>query len=138
MMKKMALTLATLFALSACGTTGPGANTDTVNTPSISTSGDVYSMAGQWVMMGGKMYVQNKCTAELQKSTRWRMASLLMSQEQKTERENKICSCVSEEAPNYITAAQLPQLLSEQGRAQVFEEVTAKTVSACYEKLFAK
>lgn len=61
-----------------------------------------------------------------------------MSQAQQTEWENKICGCVSEEAPNQITAADLPQLLTETGRVKVATDVTTKTVTACYKKLFTK
>ena len=61
-----------------------------------------------------------------------------MSQAKQTEWENKICGCASEEAPNQITAAQLPELLTESGRVKVAAEVTTKTVTECYKRLFNK
>ena len=84
------------------------------------------------------MYVQNRCVNELQARTEWRTIALAMSQAKQTEWENKICGCASEEAPNQITAAQLPELLTESGRVKVAAEVTAKTVTACYKRLFTK
>lgn len=126
-MKKIALTLAAVLTLNACGLLGSGS-------PSTSALGT----AGQWAMAGGQMYVQNRCTTELQGRNEWRLIALTMTQAQQTEWENKICSCVSQEAPNQISAAQLPQLLSESGRTQVMADVTAKTVTSCYQKLFKK
>ena len=84
------------------------------------------------------MYVQNKCVTELQARPEWRTIALAMSQAKQTEWENKICGCASEEAPNQITAAQLPELLTESGRMKVAAEVTTKTVTACYKHLFNK
>ena len=52
--------------------------------------------------------------------------------------ESKICGCASEEAPNQITAAQLPELLTESGRVKVAADVTTKTVTACFKRLFTK
>ena len=52
--------------------------------------------------------------------------------------ENKICGCVSEEAPNQLTAADLTQILTPEGRTRVVAEVGAKTVTACYKRLFTQ
>ncbi|MDO4434292.1 MAG: hypothetical protein Q4B82_06915 [Alysiella sp.] len=85
-----------------------------------------------------KMYVQNQCIGELQSRNEWRLVALTMSRTKQQEWENKICSCVSEEAPNHITAADLPQLMSENGRVQMVANVTTQTVTACYQRLFSK
>lgn len=123
-MKKHILTLTTAILLTACGGTGNG---------------------GSWMEMGSnmgasvvKMYVQNQCVTQLQSRNEWRLASLAMSQAQQTEWENKICGCATEEAPNHLTAAQVPQLMSETGRTQVLADVTSKTVTACYQRLFVR
>ena len=84
------------------------------------------------------MYVQNRCVNELQARTEWRTIALAMSQAKQTEWENKICGCVSEEAPNQLTAADLTQILTPEGRTRVVAEVGAKTVTACYKRLFTK
>lgn len=94
-----------------------------------------------WVALGGQLYVQNKCVNELQSRPEWRNAALLMTQQKQQEWENKICSCVSQEAPeqvNQLTAAELLQLGSESGRAQVMANITSKTISACYQKIFTQ
>ncbi len=83
-----------------------------------------------------KMYVDNQCRTELQSRNEWRLVSLAMSQEQQTEWENRICGCASEEAPKQITAADMPQLLTEQGRTRVLADVTVKTVTACVQRLY--
>ncbi|MDO5356256.1 MAG: hypothetical protein Q4E77_02030 [Conchiformibius sp.] len=82
------------------------------------------------------MYVQNQCVSELQSRNEWRLVALAMSQQQQAEWENRICGCVSEEAPNHLSAADLTQLVSEQGRTQVMADVTVKTVSACFQRLY--
>lgn len=123
-MKKIAATLATTLLLTACSGTGTGGSL-------MATGSNIGSNLVQ-------MYVQNQCVTELQSRNEWRLAALTMSQAQQTEWENKICGCVSTEAPNQITAAELPQLMSETGRAQVLANVTTKTVNACYKRLFAK
>lgn len=81
-------------------------------------------------------YVQNRCVDELQSRNEWRLIALTMSQAKQKEWENKICACAAEEAPNHLTAADLGQLLTEQGRIQVAAEVTRKTVTSCSKRLF--
>ncbi len=120
-MKKVITSLMTVLVLSACANSGNG----------FSTAGNLGTSAVQ-------MYVQNKCTTELQSRNEWRMVALTMSAEKQAEWENKICSCASEEAPKQLTAADMTQLLTESGRTQVAADVTVKTVSACYKKLFSK
>lgn len=121
-MKKIIATLGLTVLLSACASDGQ------LN-------------MNQAMQMGNgaiKMYVQNQCTTELQSRNEWRLAALAMSQTQQQEWENKICGCVSEEAPNQLSATELLQLSNESTRSQVIANVTAKTVSACYQRLFHK
>ena len=82
--------------------------------------------------------VKQQCHSQLNARQEWQLASALMGAEIKQQWENKICGCASEEAPNQITAAQLPELLTESGRVKVAAEVTAKTVTACFKRLFTK
>lgn len=121
--------LPALFAalmLSACG--GTGGNFGGINTGSAAN-------IGTGIL---QMYVQNQCVSELQSRNEWRLAALAMSQAQQQEWEQKICGCVSQEAPNQLSAAELLQLGSESGRTQVLAGVTARTVSACYTRLFGR
>lgn len=83
-----------------------------------------------------KMYVNNQCVTNLQARQEWRTAALLMTAEKQAEWEDKICGCVSEEAPQHITAADLANVMTETGRAKLMTEITTKTVTACYKRLF--
>lgn len=147
-MKKIMSILATSLMLSACAGNG-GSVSDmaagvgsviggmvnggsTTTTETGSTEGKSTGITAGLI----KMYVQNQCVSNLQAREEWRLVALAMSQAKQTEWENKICGCVSEEAPNHITAADLTGILSEQGRAKLMTEVTAKTVTACYKRIF--
>ncbi|MCG7657704.1 hypothetical protein [Wielerella bovis] len=123
-MKKIALTLMASVLLTACAT-GTG----------TSTTGSTVSNLGA---AGVQMYVQNKCVTELQSRNEWRLAALAMSQAQQNEWEQKICGCASEEAPQQLTAADMTQLLTQAGRTKVATEVTARTVTACFKRLYQK
>ena len=124
-MKKLAFTLITSVLLTACAGGGTGTNG---TTSSISSLG----------VTGVQMYVQNKCVTELQSRNEWRLVALTMSQAQQTEWENKICGCAAEEAPQQLTAADMTQLLTPSGRTKVAAEVTTKTVTACFKRLYQK
>ena len=130
-MKKIALPLITATLLTACADSGTSVG-------GLLGGGNASSGAASIGKSAVQMYVQNKCVTELQSRNEWRTLALAMSQAKQTEWENKICGCVSEEAPNQITAAQLPELLTESGRVKVAAEVTTKTVTACFKRLFTK
>ena len=83
-----------------------------------------------------KAYVKNQCSAELNKRKEWRLITLAMSERQQQDWEDRICGCAAEEAPQQISAADLGQLVSEEGRTRVAAEVTAKTVTACFKRLY--
>ena len=130
-MKKIALTLTTATLLTACADSGTSVG-------GLLGGGNASSGAASIGKSAVQMYVQNKCVTELQSRNEWRTLALAMSQAKQTEWENKICGCASEEAPNQITAAQLPELLTESGRVKVAADVTTKTVTACFKRLFTK
>nr|WP_314229181.1 hypothetical protein [uncultured Kingella sp.] len=131
-MKKIALTLITATLLTACADSGTSVG------GLLGGGGNASSGAASIGKSAVQMYVQNKCVTELQARPEWRTLALAMSQAKQTEWENKICGCASEEAPNQITAAQLPELLTESGRVKVAADVTTKTVTACFKRLFTK
>lgn len=120
MLKKM-LSLP-LAALLLAGCAGNGLNT----------ASGVTGIGGSLV----QMYVQNQCVTELQKRKEWRLLALAMSAEKQAEWEDRICGCVSQEAPNHLSAADLAQLVSEQGRSKVMADVTVKTVNACFKRIY--
>lgn len=89
--------------------------------------------------MGGsivKMAVESQCRAELNKRSEWRLTALAMSAEKQAEWENKICACVAQEAPNQLTGNDVMQMLNQSTRNQAITTVTAKTVSACFKRLY--
>lgn len=146
-MKKICSILITSLLLTACASSGSTAsNTSSdVATGIGSTIGNILTGGNSTNQTGNhqgitasliKMYVNNQCVANLQARQEWRLAALAMSAEKQAEWENKICGCVSEEAPNQITAADLASAITEAGRAKLMTEVTSKTVSACYKRLF--
>ena len=130
-MKKIALPLITATLLTACADSGTSVG-------GLLGGGNASSGAASIGKSAVQMYVQNKCVTELQSRNEWRTLALAMSQAKQTEWENKICGCASEEAPNQITAAQLPELLTESGRVKVAADVTTQTVTACFKRLFTK
>lgn len=89
--------------------------------------------------MGGsivKMAVESQCRAELNKRSEWRLTALAMSAEKQAEWENKICGCVAQEAPERMTGSDVMQMLNPSTRNQALAALTAKTVSACFGRLY--
>lgn len=83
-----------------------------------------------------KAAIDNQCRAELNNRNEWRLAMLAVSAQQQQVWEDKICGCVSEEAPNQMSAAELMQVVSPATRTQAVANVTAKTVTACVKRLY--
>lgn len=83
-----------------------------------------------------KTWINNQCHTELDNRSEWQLITILMSKETKTEWENKICDCAAEEASNQLTAAELTDMLTTEGRVKVLANVTGKTVTACVKKLY--
>lgn len=89
--------------------------------------------------MGGsivKMAVESQCRAELNRRSEWRLTALAMSAEKQAEWENKICACVAQEAPERMTGNDVMQMLDPSTRNQALAALTAKTVSACFGRLY--
>lgn len=83
-----------------------------------------------------KMWVDTQCRTELSNRNEWKLITTLMTAQQKTEWENKICGCASEEATQQLTAADMAEMMTTEGRAKVIGNVTVKTVSACVKRLY--
>ena len=122
MKKAVVILSAALFALGGCAETGG----------LLGGSAGGGSFGGNLI----KAYVKNQCSAELNKRKEWRLITLAMSERQQQDWEDRICGCAAEEAPQQISAADLGQLVSEEGRTRVAAEVTAKTVTACFKRLY--
>ena len=127
-MKKTALTLITATLLTACADSGTGVS-------GLLGGGNASSSAAGIGKSAVQMYVQNRCVNELQARTEWRTIALAMSQAKQTEWENKICGCVSEEAPAQMSGEEMLQVLNPATRQQVVSNVAVKTVKACFARV---
>ena len=126
-MRKTLAIASTAFFLSACAADGSllGGNADTDSAAGVSNA-----LLNTWL--------DNQCRVELNNRNEWRIVALAMTAEKQREWEDKICGCVTQEAPNQLTATDLLQLGTQSGRTQVIAGVTAKTVTACTKRLFSK
>ena len=120
-MKKILFAATAALVLGACGTDGSALNSG-------------LGMGNSMV----KMAVDNQCRTELNNRNEWRLAMLTQSAAQQQAWEDKICGCVSEEAPNQMSAAELVQVVSPSTRTQALANVTTKTVTACVKRLYTK
>lgn len=122
-----AITSMTL-ALTACGTTGTTAGANK-NTSAVGTA----TAIGMNVF---KTSVNNRCRSELQQQQMWRLARIAMTPQQEIQVVNKVCGCVSEKAPQYVTVVDLTNAaLDPAYRTQVVAKVVGQTLQACYADL---
>ena len=95
--------------------------------------------ANQGMNMGSglvKTMVDNQCRTELNNRNEWRVVALAMTAQKQREWEDKICGCASEEAVNQTGVNDLTQMMNPATRNQAIASVTAKTVTACKDRLF--
>ena len=117
-MKKLLAALAPLtLVLSACATT---------SSPETQTTTQ---------QLGGaalKIAINAKCTTELNNIPAWQTATRLMTTTQKQNIQTEICGCVSEQAPQSVTAVDLATAaIDPAARATIVGNVVAKTINAC-------
>ena len=79
--------------------------------------------------------VDQQCRTQLNKRQEWQIASALMGSEVKSQWENKICGCVSEEAPANMTNQEMLQVINPATRNQAVTNVAVKTLSACIKRV---
>lgn len=126
-MKKLAYVLAPLaLLLSACastGTTQPTATTTTTTTTQ---------------QLGGaalKIAINAKCVTELNNIPAWQTATKVMTSTQKQNIQTEICGCVSEKAPQNVTAVDLATAaIDPAARATIVSNVVSKTIHACVQE----
>lgn len=119
-MKKLLAVVAPLaLALSAC--VAPG------------TDSGMQQTAGQQLGTAAlKIAINAKCTTEINNIPAWQAATKLMSSTRKQDIESEICGCVSEKAPQSITAVDLATAaLDPVARTTIVGNVVAKTINAC-------
>ena len=120
-MKKLIAVLAPLaLVLSACATTD-------------GTGGSAMQTTGQQLGMTAlKIGINAKCTTELNSLPAWKTATRVMTDEQKTNVQGQICGCVSEKAPQSVTAVDLATAaIDPQARATIVSNVVTKTINQC-------
>ncbi|WP_407595149.1 hypothetical protein [Acinetobacter lwoffii] len=117
-MKKLLAALAPLtLVLSACATIG-----------SPETQTTTQQLGGAAL----KIAINAKCTTELNNIPAWQTATRLMTTTQKQNIQTEICGCVSEKAPQSVTAVDLATAaIDPAARATIVGNVVAKTINAC-------
>ena len=73
--------------------------------------------------------IDQQCHSQLNARQEWQLASALMGAE------NKICGCVSEEAPAQMTTEDMLQVLNPASRDKVISQIAVKTVKACIRRV---
>ena len=119
-MKKLIAVLAPLaLVLSACTTTDSIGNTSPSLTQTLGTA-------------ALQIAINSKCTTELNNLPAWKTATVLMTDTQKTNIQSEICGCVSEKAPQSVTAVDLATAaIDPAARATIVSNAVSKTINAC-------
>ena len=121
-MKKLIAVLAPIaFILTACAsTTGTTGNSATATTTQ------------QLGTAALKIAINAKCTTELNNLPAWQTATKVMTVEQKTNVQGEICGCVSDKAPQSLTAVDLATAaIDPQARTTIVSNAVTKTINAC-------
>ena len=128
-MKRILATLSLSVLLSACA----GGGMDGMFGGSGNSSGNA---GGLGVNSMVKMAVDNQCRTELANRNEWRVIALAMTADKQREWEDKICGCASEEAMQQLSANDMMQMVNTSTRTQAIANVTARTVTACVQRLY--
>ncbi len=130
MMKKLMLALApVVLALTACATT-TGTGTGAASAQTTTQQLGVAAL---------KVAVNAKCITEINNVAAWKTATKYMTAEQRDSIQTNVCGCVSEKAPNSVTAVELAAAaLDVNTRATIVNQVVSKTVNACVAEALQK
>ncbi|WP_213074726.1 hypothetical protein [Acinetobacter pittii] len=128
-MKKLMLALApVVLALTACATT-----------TSTDTGAPAQTTTQQLGVAALKVAVNAKCITEINNVAAWKTATKYMTAEQRDSIQTNVCGCVSEKAPNSVTAVELAAAaLDVNTRATIVNQVVSKTVNACVAEALQK
>ncbi|MGE8562048.1 MAG: hypothetical protein ACN6NJ_14070 [Acinetobacter sp.] len=125
-MKKLIAVLAPLtLVLTACvSTTG----TTTGTTGATGTQSATQQLGSAAI----KIAINAKCTTELNNIAAWQTATKLMTATQKQNIQSEICGCVSEKAPQSVTAVDLATAaIDPAARNTIVSNAVTKTINAC-------
>ncbi|AIL75106.1 hypothetical protein EA736_07425 [Acinetobacter baumannii] len=131
-MKKLMLAVApVVLALTACATTtGTGTGTGGASAQTTTQQLGVAAL---------KVAVNAKCITEINNVAAWKTATKYMTAEQRDSIQTNVCGCVSEKAPNSVTAVELAAAaLDVNARATIVNQVVSKTVNACVAEALQK
>lgn len=118
-MKKCVAVLAPLALLLSACTTMDTANTTATTTQQLGTA-------------ALKVAINAKCTTELNNLAAWKTATRVMTAEQKTNIETEICGCVSEKAPQSISAVDVATAaIDPTARTTIISNAVTKTINEC-------
>lgn len=122
-MKKLLAILAPIaLALSAC--------TTTTGTPIGTTTAPTATQ--QLGMAAIKIAINAKCVTELNNIPAWHTATRVMTTTQKQNVQAEICGCVSEKAPQNVTAVDLATAaIDPAARATIVSNAVSRTINAC-------
>lgn len=121
MKKLIALLLPLTLALTAC-----------VSTDSMNGTTSTQSATQQLGGVALKISINAKCTTELNNIPAWKTATKLMSSTQKQDIQSEICGCVSEKAPQSVTAVDLATAaIDPVARNTIISNAVTKTINAC-------
>ena len=122
-MKKLIAVLAPLaMVLTAC------VATDTT-TGTTSTTQSATQQLGTAAI---KIAINAKCTTELNNIPAWQNATKLMTATQKQNIQTEICGCVSDKAPQSVTAVDLATAaIDPAARNTIVSNAVTKTINAC-------
>ena len=121
MKKLIALLLPLTLALTAC-----------VSTDSMNGTTSTQSATQQLDGVALKIAINAKCTTELNNIPAWKTATKLMSSTQKQDIQSEICGCVSEKAPQSVTAVDLATAaIDPVARNTIISNAVTKTINAC-------
>ena len=114
MLAPLALTLTACATMDSTGTSSAGTTTQQLGTVAL------------------KIAINAKCTTELNNLPAWKTATRLMTPDQKTNVQGEICGCVSDKAPQSLTAVDLATAaLDPAARATIVSNAVTKTINAC-------
>ena len=121
-MKKLIAVLVPLtLALTAC-----------VSTNTTTGTAGMQSTTQQLGNTALKIAINAKCTTELNNTAAWQTATKLMTATQKQNIQSEICGCVSEKAPQSVTAVDLATAaIDPAARNTIVTNAVTKTINAC-------
>ena len=121
-------------ALAGCAT---GTNTNT-NTNTNNSTNNPIGAANTIGMNILKTAIDNQCRSQIEQQTAWQIASVAMTDNQEEAVKDKVCNCVSEQAPQHVTFTELGNAaIDAEYRTRLVTRVVAKSLQSCYSNFVA-